>query len=112
MSDYYISQISHSNKTAIQGVTALLQAEEIRLDTNLDYTCGMYDDEMNIIATGSCFGNTLRCLAVGSDHQGEGLMNQIISHLIEVQFNRGIHTCSSIRNVLRPNSSAISDSMK
>ena len=89
MSDYYISQISHSDKTAIQGVTALLQAEGIRLDANLDYTCGMYDDEMNIIATGSCFGNTLRCLAVSSDHQGEGLMNQIISHLIEVQFNRG-----------------------
>lgn len=89
MSDYYISQISHSDKTAIQGVTALLQAEGIRLDANLDYTCGMYDDEMNIIATGSCFGNTLRCLAVSSNHQGEGLMNQIISHLIEVQFNRG-----------------------
>ncbi len=89
MSDYYISQISHSDKTAIQGVTSLLNAEGIRLDANLDYTCGMYDDEMNIIATGSCFGNTLRCLAVSSDHQGEGLMNQIISHLIEVQFNRG-----------------------
>ena len=88
MSDYYISQISHSDKTAIQGVTALLQAEGIRLDANLDYTCGMYDDEMNIIATGSCFGNTLRCLAVSSAYQGEGLMNQIISHLIEVQFNR------------------------
>lgn len=89
MSDYYISQISHNDKTAIQSVTALLQAEGIRLDANLDYTCGMYDDEMNIIATGSCFGNTLRCLAVSSNHQGEGLMNQIISHLIEVQFNRG-----------------------
>lgn len=89
MSDYYISQISHNDKTAIQSVTALLQAEGIRLDANLDYTCGMYDDEMNIIATGSCFDNTLRCLAVSSDHQGEGLMNQIISHLIEVQFNRG-----------------------
>ena len=89
MSDYYISQISRSDKTAIQDVTSLLQAEGIRLDSNLDYTCGMYDDEMNIIATGSCFGNTLRCLAVSSDHQGEGLMNQIISHLIEVQFNRG-----------------------
>ena len=89
MSDYYISQISHTDKTAIQGVTALLNAEGIRLDANLDYTCGMYDDEMNIIATGSCFGNTLRCLAVSSEHQGEGLMNQIISHLIEVQFERG-----------------------
>ena len=89
MSDYYISQIAYSDKTAIQGVTALLQAEGIRLDANLDYTCGMYDEEMNIIATGSCFGNTLRCLAVSSAHQGEGLMNQIISHLIEVQFDRG-----------------------
>ena len=89
MPDYYISQISHTDQTAIQGVTALLNAEGIRLDANLDYTCGMYDDEMNIIATGSCFGNTLRCLAVSSEHQGEGLMNQIISHLIEVQFERG-----------------------
>lgn len=89
MSDYYISQIAHTDKTAIQNVTALLQAEGIRLDANLDYTCGMYDEEMNIIATGSCFSNTLRCLAVSSDHQGEGLMNQIISHLIEVQFERG-----------------------
>ena len=89
MPDYYISQISHTDKTAIQGVTALLNAEGIRLDANLDYTCGMYDDEMNVIATGSCFGNTLRCLAVSSEHQGEGLMNQIISHLIEVQFERG-----------------------
>lgn len=89
MPDYYISQISHTDKTAIQGVTALLNVEGIRLDANLDYTCGMYDDEMNIIATGSCFGNTLRCLAVSSEHQGEGLMNQIISHLIEVQFERG-----------------------
>lgn len=89
MPDYYISQISHTDKTVIQGVTALLNAEGIRLDANLDYTCGMYDDEMNIIATGSCFGNTLRCLAVSSEHQGEGLMDQIISHLIEVQFERG-----------------------
>ena len=49
----------------------------------------MYDDEMNIIATGSCFGNTLRCMAVSSAHQGEGLMNQIVTHLISVQFERG-----------------------
>lgn len=49
----------------------------------------MYDDEMNLIATGSCFGNTLRCMAVSHTHQGEGLMNSIVSHLIEVQFSRG-----------------------
>ena len=64
-------------------------AEGIRRDANLDYTCGMYDEEMNIIATGSCFGNTLRCMAVSNAHQGEGLMNQIVTHLISIQFERG-----------------------
>ena len=89
MSDYIISQISPSDTRANKQINELLLAEGIRRDANLDYTCGMYDDEMNIIATGSCFGNTLRCMAVSSAHQGEGLMNQIVTHLISVQFERG-----------------------
>ena len=89
MSDYYISQIYPSDKRANDEVDALLISEGIRRDANLDYTCGMYDDEMHIIATGSCFGNTLRCFAVNHEHQGEGLMNSIVSHLIEFQFSRG-----------------------
>ena len=89
MSDYYISQIYPSDKRANDEVDALLVSEGIRRDANLDYTCGMYDDEMHIIATGSCFGNTLRCFAVSHEHQGEGLMNSIVSHLIEFQFSRG-----------------------
>lgn len=89
MSDYTITQIHSSDKYANQQINALLTAEGIRRDVNLDYTCGMYDDDMNIIATGSCFGNTLRCLAVSHEHQGEGLMNSIVSHLIELQFSRG-----------------------
>ena len=89
MSDYVITQIHSSDKYGNRLVNELLTAEGIRRDTNLDYTCGMYDDEMNLIATGSCFGNTLRCMAVSHEHQGEGLMNSIVSHLIEVQFSRG-----------------------
>lgn len=89
MSEYAISQIYPSDTRANAQVNTLLEAEGIRRDANLDYTCGMYDDEMNIIATGSCFGNTLRCMAVSSAHQGEGLMNQIVTHLISVQFERG-----------------------
>ena len=89
MSEYAISQIYPSDRRANTQINELLLAEGIRRDANLDYTCGMYDDEMNIIATGSCFGNTLRCMAVSSAHQGEGLMNQIVTHLISVQFERG-----------------------
>lgn len=70
-------------------VESLLQQEGIRLDGNLDYTCGIFDDEGKLIATGSCFENTLRCLAVSSRHQGEGLLNRIVSHLTDYQAARG-----------------------
>lgn len=69
-------------------VFSLLKEEGIRLDSHIDYTCGLYDGGQ-LVATGSCFQNTLRCLAVRHTHHGEGLMNQIISHLMEVQMERG-----------------------
>ena len=73
----------------IKQVEALLHQEGIRLDGNLDYTCGIFDEDGSLIATGSCFENTLRCLAVSSRHQGEGLLNQVISHLTDFQAARG-----------------------
>ena len=89
MSDYTISQIYPSNKRAITQIDALLLQEGITRDKNLDYICAMYDADYKIIGTGSCFGNTLRCFAVSSAHQGEGLLNEIITHLINVQYERG-----------------------
>lgn len=103
MSNYHISEIQENDRRGMEQVHTLLTAEGIRLDANLDYTCGIYDEDMNLIATGSCFKNTLRCMAVSNSHQGEGLMNEIVSHLIEVQCNRGnIHLflytkCSSAK---------------
>lgn len=89
MSEYTISKIYPSDKRAMKQIDDLLRQEGISRDANLDYTCAMYDEDYNIIATGSCFGPTLRCFAVSRDHQGEGLLNQIISHLMDVQFERG-----------------------
>lgn len=89
MSEYTISKIYPSDKRSLNQIRALLEQEGITLDANLDYTCGMYDEDYNIIATGSCFGPTLRCFAVSKQHQGEGLLNQIITHLMDVQFQRG-----------------------
>ena len=68
---------------------ALLEQEGVRRDVNLDYTCGIFDSGLRLIATGSCFANTIRCLAVDSAHRGEGLLNQIMGHLLEVQAQRG-----------------------
>lgn len=89
MSDYVISQIYPSDSRSLSQIDLLLKQEGIQRDKNLDYTCAMYDEDYNIIATGSCFGNTLRCFAVSSSHQGEGLLNEIITHLIEIQCQRG-----------------------
>ena len=89
MSDYIISQIHFTDLCALAKVDALLVQEGLRRDANLDYTCAMYDSRGCVIATGSCFGNTLRCLAVSKFHQGEGLLNEILTHLMDVQYERG-----------------------
>lgn len=89
MSDYHVSRIFNNDKREIKKLDALLEKEGIQRDNNLDYTAGLYDEDYELAATGSCFGNTLRCMAVDSAHQGEGLLNQIISHLIEYQFEHG-----------------------
>ncbi len=88
---YSISKVYASDKVTNRKVDKLLEQEGIRRDRNLDYTCAMFDEDLNVIATGSCFGNTLRCMAVSHEHQGEGLMNAIVSHLVQFEFERGIY---------------------
>lgn len=89
MSDYFVSAIDPRDRRAQQQMDELLRQEGIRRDANLDYSCGLYTEDYEMAGTGSCFGSTLRCLAVSREHQGEGLMNQIVSHLSDVQFARG-----------------------
>ncbi len=84
-----LTQIMPTDRRENAQVNALLEQEGIRRDGNLDYTCGIFDDGWQLIATGSCFRNTIRCLAVSSAHRGEGLLNQIIGRLMEVQLLRG-----------------------
>lgn len=89
MSDYTVTQVYRSDARMLARVDELLEAEGIERDGNLDYTCAIVDDDYRVVATGSCFGNTLRCLAVSSARQGEGLMNELVGHLIERQYERG-----------------------
>lgn len=86
---YSISEVRPTDRRGLAEVDALLSRVGIRRDNNLDYTCAMYDDEYHAIATGSCFGNTLRCFGVSGQHQGEGLLNEIVTHLLEIQAERG-----------------------
>lgn len=89
MPDHRITEVLPGDRRTLAQVDALLQQEGIRRDRNLDYICAMLDESGRVIGTGSCFGNTLRCFAVSREHQGEGLLNQIVTHLIELQCARG-----------------------
>jgi [citrate (pro-3S)-lyase] ligase len=90
MNDYSASEIRLTDKRALAEVDALLQKEKIKRDPNLDYIVGFYDKDYCLAATGGYFANTLRCLAVNGSHQGEGLLNQVVSHLIERQLQQGV----------------------
>ena len=89
--EYTVAEIFKKDKRGNAAVEKLLHEEGIKKDKNLDYTYAVYDADYNIVATGSCFGNTLRYLAVSQKHQGEGLTNKVVSHLIQYQFER--HNC-------------------
>ena len=65
MSEYTISRVYPTDKTVLAQIDTLLSQEGIRRDGNLAYICAMFDEEYNVIGTGSCFGNTLRCFALG-----------------------------------------------
>lgn len=89
MSEYTVSQIKPGDRRAQRQMDELLKQEGIERDKNLDYSIGLFDEDYGLVATGSCYSNTLRCMAVSSAHQGEGLMNQVVSCLTQYQFSRG-----------------------
>ena len=98
----WLSFISPADARSMAKVERLLEREGIRRDRNLDYFCGIFDDEGDLIATGSCFKNTIRCLAVSGEHQGEGLLNRVVGHLMEEQSRRGntrVFLCTKCQSV-------------
>ncbi len=79
-----------SDRRGREQVLKLLEQEGITLDQHLDLTLGIYEDE-ELLATGSFYRNTLRCLAVDKSRQGEGLMATLVTELSQELFSRGVH---------------------
>lgn len=81
--------VSLTDHFALREMDLLLRQEGLQRDNNLEYICGIYDIEDNLIAVGGCFGRTIRCLAVSGQHRGQGHLVRIVSHLLEVQAQKG-----------------------
>lgn len=90
MSEYVVREISPLDGCAMRQVCALLARTQLSLDAHLDLTVGLYDEEDALLATGSLFGATLRCLAVEPARQGEGLLNRVVAALVERALARGV----------------------
>ena len=89
MSEYTLAPIRPGDRRAQAAMDALLAQEGIARDRNLSYSVGLYDEDGGMVATGSLFANTLRCMAVSGAHRGEGLMAEIVSYLVQAQMERG-----------------------
>lgn len=89
LDDYQIITVNKSNTSLNRQIDELLTRSKIRRDENLEYTCAMVDDDFNVIATGSYFSTTLRCLAVNCHFKGQGLLNKIVTHLVNKLFDIG-----------------------
>ena len=57
---YTLSEIRPDDRRSMAQVRALLEQEGIALDGNLDYTCGLFDEDDQLAATGSSFGSCPR----------------------------------------------------
>jgi len=89
MNGITVTQIQASDIKLCKAWDELLRKEGLKKDLNLDYTIGLVDEENRLLATGSCFRNSLRCLAVDSEYQGTGLLGQVVSALVDYQYRRG-----------------------
>ncbi|NLJ64497.1 MAG: [citrate (pro-3S)-lyase] ligase [Christensenellaceae bacterium] len=83
------TQIYKSDRYGNKMVDELLAQEGLERDNNAEYTIALMDGD-TMAATGSFYKNTLRCLAVNSAYQGQGLMSTIVSELCSELFNRGV----------------------
>ncbi len=87
---YEMRYMGKEDEKAKAAAGALLARAGLLLEDNLERTLGVYDQSGQLVATGSALGSTLRCLAVDSAHQGEGLMARLISKLTEDLFLEGV----------------------
>ncbi|MGT2935483.1 [citrate (pro-3S)-lyase] ligase [Streptococcus castoreus] len=91
MSTYTIERVFPFDQKRMKLIDKLLADQQIRRDPNLDYSCVLLDENRQIIATGSLFQNSLRCLAISQKYQGVGLLNKLVSHLVEEAYSRGYY---------------------
>ena len=89
LEDAIVFEVEKDNIKVQKQVDELLHKEGIKRDKFLDYTSALMTDDGRVVATGSLYKNTMRCLAVDTEFQGYGLIAKIVTALREKELERG-----------------------
>lgn len=89
MASYIFSQIKEHDNHAQKQLHALLGNAGIPMEQAADFTLGVFDEDYNLVATGSTFQNQLHSLAVEKAYRGKGLLSQVLTYLYDLQFALG-----------------------
>lgn len=90
MSDFTLTIVNPLDERMMKAVRELLSEEGLRQEKNPNLVCAAIDEEGDVIATGALHGKTLRCMAVSSAHRGEGVLNSVVSFLVQEAFAKGL----------------------
>ena len=85
----YIEKISRFNKTKLNIWKNFLKKAALEPDEAVSQTVLLWDGDI-LVATGSRMGNLLKCIAVDSERQGEGLTATLITALRQEAFKEGL----------------------
>lgn len=88
MIDYVYNRISASQLYGMKAITAFLVRNDLRLDAGVtDFVEVRLDGE--IVACGGIDQNIIKCVAIDSDHRGEGLALRLMTELLDIAYNSG-----------------------
>lgn len=87
----YTELLSRQSNTKLNLWRNFLQKAGLDPDESVSQTVLLWDEDDNLVATGSREGNVLKCIAVDEAHQGEGLTATLITALRKEAFADGIN---------------------
>lgn len=72
----------------LESLKCFLKEMELEYDEGIEYSVCVLNEEYEVIATGSVDQNVIKCVAVHSDYQGQGLSAKVLSSLVEYEFEK------------------------
>lgn len=73
----------------LEKVKEFLKRADLMYDLGIEYTVCVLDEDYEIIGTGSVENNVIKCVAIDENHRGKGISVEIISHLLQYEFEKG-----------------------